>query len=135
MRSTLRPHQERAIAMLRQSLGMGKKRPLIQAPTGFGKTLLAASIVEGALCKGNRVTFVVPALSLIDQTVQSFWKEGIRDIGVIQAAHEMTNYGAPVQVASVQTLERRAWPKSEIVVIDEAHRFFKLYQRWMADFD
>lgn len=133
MKSTLRPHQERAIAMLRQSLGQGNKRPMLQAPTGFGKTILGAAIVEGAQSKGNRVTFVVPALSLIDQTVQSFWREGIRDIGVIQASHELTNPAMPVQVASVQTLQRRQFPETDVVVIDEAHRWFKRYAEWMAD--
>jgi len=132
MNSELRPHQQQALAALRLSLGMGKRRPMMQAPTGFGKTILAAAIVDGALRKGNRVTFVVPALSLIDQTVESFWREGIRDVGVIQASHEMTNPNRPVQVASVQTLQRRAIPQSEIVVIDEAHRWFDFYGTWMG---
>ncbi|MCP4305655.1 MAG: DEAD/DEAH box helicase, partial [bacterium] len=128
----LYPHQEEAIARLRRSLGSGKRRPMIQAATGFGKTILAAAVVEGALAKGNRVTFVVPALSLIDQTVDRFWSEGIRDIGVIQGRHELTNGLRPVQVASVQTLQRRYLPPSEIVVIDEAHRWFQFYGEWMA---
>ena len=80
----LRPHQERAIQMLRQSLAKGFMRPMVQAPTGMGKTVIASHIVSGARAKGNRVCFVVPSLSLIDQTVQSFWDDGIRDIGVIQ---------------------------------------------------
>ena len=33
----------------------------------------------------------MPALSLIDQTVEAFWAEGIRDVGVIQANHPLTN--------------------------------------------
>lgn len=133
MISALRPHQTRALAMLRQSLGRGYRRPMLQAPTGAGKTILAAAIVEGALSKGNRVTFVVPALSLIDQTVQSFWREGIQDVGVIQANHELTNPARMVQVASVQTLQRRTFPESDVVVIDEAHRWFRLFERWMSD--
>ena len=68
----LHPHQARAIEMLRQSLAAGRRRPMLQAPTGFGKTLLAAAVVEGARRKSNRVLFVVPALSLIDQTVRMF---------------------------------------------------------------
>ncbi|MGD9658760.1 MAG: DEAD/DEAH box helicase family protein, partial [Methylocystis sp.] len=40
----LRPHQAVAIEALRESLRAGHKRPLIQAPTGFGKTLTAAHI-------------------------------------------------------------------------------------------
>lgn len=128
----LRPHQHHAIQQLRQSLGLGKRRPMVQAPTGAGKTLLAAAIVDGALSKGKRVTFCVPALSLIDQTVDAFWNEGIRDVGVIQADHAMTSSSRPVQIASVQSLQRRAIPESDIVVIDEAHRWFDIYGKWMA---
>lgn len=132
MNSALRPHQHRAMDMLRQSLGRGRRRPVLQAPTGFGKTILAAAIVDGALRKGNRVIFTVPALSLVDQTVEAFWVEGIRDVGVIQGAHEMTATDRPVQVASVQTLARREVPEADVVVIDECHRWFKFYGEWMA---
>lgn len=128
----LRPHQTSAITKLRQSLAWGKRRPMIQAPTGFGKTLLAAAIVDGAMRKGNRVIFTVPALSLIDQTVDALWAEGIRDVGVIQGSHEMTNSRRPVQVASVQTLMRREIPEADVVVIDEAHKWFEFYGEWMA---
>ena len=126
------PHQTEALSLLRRSLMAGKRRPLVQAPTGAGKTRLAAAIVAGALAKGNRVTFVVPALSLIDQTVDAFWAEGIQDIGVVQGNHEMTNGLRSVQVASVQTLMRRELPASEVVIIDEAHRLFKFTCDWMA---
>jgi DNA repair protein RadD len=126
------PHQHEAIRLLRESLSSGKRRPIIQAPTGFGKTLLAAMIVEGALAKGNRVIFVVPALSLIDQTVQAFYEEGITEVGVIQANHHMTDYSKPVQVASVQTLMKRDIPKAAVVVIDEVHRDYTFLKAWMA---
>ena len=72
MKFVLNPHQERAIDLLRQSLATGHKRPMLQAPTGAGKTVVGASIVEGALRKGNPVLFVVPFLSLVDQTVERF---------------------------------------------------------------
>jgi DNA repair protein RadD len=61
MRRELWPHQSQAIEMLRQSFGSGKRRPVLQAPTGFGKTLLAAALVEGALAKQKRVIFTVPS--------------------------------------------------------------------------
>lgn len=127
----LRPHQVKAIHSLKLSILDGKRRPLIQAPTGFGKTLTAAAIVDGALRKGNRVVFCVPALALIDQTVQAFYDEGIRDVGVIQADHYLTDYSKPVQVASVQTLDRRGFPETDIVIVDEAHRAYKAIFRWM----
>lgn len=131
MNSELRPHQVLAMDALKKALLAGRRRPIIQLPTGAGKTVVAAAIVDGALRKGNRVTFVVPALSLVDQTVQSFWSEGIRDVGVMQGSHEMTHAGRAVQVATVQTLERREIPESEVVVIDEAHRWHRFYGEWM----
>jgi superfamily II DNA or RNA helicase len=106
---------------------------VLQAPTGFGKTLLAAAVVEGALAKQKRVIFTVPALSLVDQTVKAFWDEGIRDVGVIQGTHVMTDWSRPVQVASVQTLQRRLLPEADVVMIDECHRRFEFYGTWMRD--
>lgn len=128
---TLRPHQERAITGLRQSLAQGSKRPMLALPTGAGKTFIAASVIKMALAKGNRVTFCVPAVSLIDQTVEEFYKEGITEIGVIQADHPMVDYGKPVQIASIQTLQRRGVPETDLVVIDEAHKMLKVVKGWM----
>lgn len=132
---TLRPHQQHAIAMLRQSLAGGFRRPIVQAPTGMGKTVIAAHIVAGARAKGNRVCFVVPSLSLIDQTVKSFYDDGIRGIGVIQADHPMTDPAQPVQVASVQTMARRNHNRMEfgVVIVDEAHILHKSLIQWMTD--
>lgn len=135
MKSEMRPHQVNALNALKASIKAGNTRPMVQAPTGAGKTILAAAIVDGARRKGNRVTFVVPAISLIDQTVQRFWAEGIRDVGVIQADHPMTNPSMPVQVASVQTLQNRNLnhiPDANVIVIDEAHKWFKFYEAWMT---
>ena len=127
----LRTYQNDAIAKLRSSLAAGHKRPVIQAPTGSGKTVIAAALVQMARAKGNRVLFCVPAIELIDQTVERFARNGIHEVGVIQANHEMTDYRQPVQVCSVQTLSRRDIPMADMVILDEAHVRFKLYERWV----
>ena len=88
----LRPYQQEAIDAIRDSLRQGIRRLVVQAATGAGKTKIAASIVENARAKNNRIAFVVPTISLIDQTIESFYAEGIRGIGVIQANHEMTDW-------------------------------------------
>ena len=67
-RKILRPHQVEAIRLVRSSLGKGNRRVVLQGPVGFGKTLVAARIIEGALAKGNSVIFTAPMVSLIDQT-------------------------------------------------------------------
>jgi len=129
----LRPHQSKAMAQLKSSFLAGNRRTVVQMPTGAGKTRLAAEIVNGALAKGNRVCFTVPAISLIDQTVSAFESEGIDEIGVIQACHPRTRGWEPVQVASVQSLARRARPQADIVVVDECHMRFDAVSKWMAD--
>jgi len=121
LRKDLRPHQISAIDMLRASLGKGFRRVVVQMPTGAGKTVTAARIIERALAKGNRVIFTAPAVNLIDQTVTAFEAEGIRDIGVMQANHPRTDRHAKVQVASVQTLARRDIPQAAMVIVDECH--------------
>ena len=130
----LRSHQERALESLRASLASGHHRPMLQAPTGFGKTLTAAHIIQRALDKGKRVALTVPALSLIDQTVAAFEAEGIHCIGVMQGIHERTDREQPVQVCSVQTVARRKRPDVDLVIVDEAHQMHKEIFRWMKDF-
>lgn len=134
MISELRPYQLQALDAIRDSVRGGVKRLVVQAPTGSGKTKLAAAIVDGAMAKGNRTAFVVPAISLIDQTVESFYAEGIREIGVIQASHQLTNWSRPVQVCSIQTIQaRKAWPEAKTVIFDECHRLHDAHKRWLAD--
>lgn len=129
---SLRPYQEEALQAIRQTVAQKVYRLVCQAPTGSGKTLVAATIVDGALSKGNRLTFCVPAIQLIDQTVQMFYDEGIRDVGVIQADHPLTNWAKPIQVASIQTIRsRKVYPESQVVVIDEVHQLHKEHITWL----
>lgn len=130
----LRPRQANAIEDLRQAIRDGHKRIIIQAPTGFGKTVLAAHIIAGALDKGKRPVFCAPAINLIDQTVRSLESQGITDIGVLQADHPRTNLYARTQVGSIQTLINRGIPKAHIVQVDEAHTSFAKFDA-MLDSD
>lgn len=133
MISELRPYQLDALAAIRDSLRGGVRRLMVQAATGAGKTKIAAAMVDAALSKGNRMAFVVPAISLVDQTVESFWAEGIRDVGVIQAKHVMEDWSKPVQVCSIQTIQSRgSFPKANAVIFDEAHRLHKAHKHWMG---
>lgn len=132
-RRELRDYQAEAIEALRESLRAGHRRPVLQAPTGYGKTVLASHVLGMAREKDRRVVFCVPALSLIDQTLESFWSDGLADIGVIQADHPETDWSRPIQIASVQTLQRRAYPEAQLVIIDECHRWYDFYGRWMAE--
>lgn len=127
----LRPHQTAGMALLKRSLLAGNRRVVVHMPTGAGKTRFAAEIVNGALRKGNTVAFTVPAISLVDQTIDSFAMEGINCVGVMQASHAMTDLSKPVQVCSVQTLAHRGCPDVDVVLIDECHIGFKVVHDWM----
>jgi superfamily II DNA or RNA helicase len=117
----LRGRQIGVINQIAESVKAGHKRIMIQAPTGYGKTVLAAHLMDRSAKKGKRPMFVAPAIALIEQTLKSFEDQGIRDIGVIQAQHARTDWAAQVQIASRDTLVRRALPEVDFVIVDEAH--------------
>ena len=133
---TLRDDQALAIQNLRNELMDGEKRVVLQAPTGFGKTVVIADIVDRARQRDRKVLITVPAISLIDQTIEMLAAQGVTEIGVIQANHPLTDYSKPVQLASVMTLTNR-WkegqmPQADLVLVDEVHRMFNLYSQWMV---
>jgi DNA repair protein RadD len=129
----LRLYQEPSRNLLRESLRTGHRRPVLQLPTGAGKTRIAAEIILGSLSKERRAIFVVPRLSLIEQSVAAFEREGVWNIGVIQGRHFRTNPGAPVQIASAQTLAQRDIPTAAVIIIDECHLQFNSITDWIAD--
>jgi DNA repair protein RadD len=130
---TLRDYQLAAMDQLRAAAREGSRRIMLQAPTGSGKTRIASSVVQGARNKNNRILFVVPRISLVDQTISMFYNQGITEVGAIQAFHELTDWRQPVQVASIQTLQRRKLPDASVVIIDEAHIWYKFYSKWFLD--
>jgi len=115
----LRPHQVKAIEMIRHSLKTGHKRPLLAAPCSFGKTITAAWLLKAAAEKGKRVIFFADRVKLIDQTVNAFEALGL-DFGVMQAQHYQTDHTKLVQIASVQTVARRERkPEFDLAIVDE----------------
>ena len=130
-RKELRPYQIAAIREVYGHLARGTNRVCLCLATGSGKTLTSARIVRDAVGRGKRVTFCVPAIALIDQTVAAFEEQGLGPIGVIQGDHPRVDPCAPIQVASVQTLAKRGAHEADVVIVDEAHVEAKAIRAWM----
>ena len=118
----LRDYQLESIESVRDAIRKGLRRVLLNIPTGGGKTLTSASILRAAVAKGSRVLFVAHRKELIDQTVRTFARLGITQTGVIRGSDPRRDPEAAIQIASIQTLARRAKPRADVVVIDECHR-------------
>lgn len=120
MKVELRDYQAAAFDDVREHIRAGRRHILVVAPTGSGKTVLASALMEMTREKGNRATFVVDRLSLIDQTSTTFDRYGLQH-GVIQGQHYRWAPYQHIQVCSIQTLAKRRWPESQVDVFDEAH--------------
>lgn len=121
----LRDYQTDSVQKLRESIRKGNRRLLLVAPTGSGKTVIAAEIMQRATEKGKHVLFLAHLRELIIQCADKLSQFGVPR-GILMAGMRMNP--AFVQVASVQTLWSRCkkggrpWPRGDILVIDEAHR-------------
>jgi len=120
----LRPYQEHAVREIRTRVAAGVRRLVIVAPTGSGKTTIAAHLIARAVERGSRVLFMAHRRELITQAYNRLVQLGVPegDLGVLMAQDRRRRPGAPVQVASVDTLRNRAKPRAEVVFVDECHR-------------
>ena len=115
----LRPYQTAAVENVINNLD---SRPLLVAPTGSGKTVMATAIVKEL----NRKTlWLAHRKELIDQAYISLLScntpgRSELTVGIIMVDRP-ENRNAQVQVASIQTLTRRNKPDVELIIFDEAH--------------
>jgi DNA repair protein RadD len=132
-RAILRLGQVALLDKIDAAIAEGSRRIVAQAPTGFGKTIVAAHRLRLLQDAGRRAIILVPALSLVDQTVEKLFAEGVTNVGVIQASHPMTNSARPIQVATPQSLQRREIPDADEILVDEVHKWFQIYPKLLRD--
>jgi DNA repair protein RadD len=134
----LRPYQREVMERFDAEVAAGRRRVLLVAPTGSGKTVIAGAIMAGTASAGGRVLFLAHRRELIQHASQKLYAVGI-DHGVIQAGFP-TRPGESVQVASISTLHARAirtrtmdLPAADLVIVDEAHHTpARTYRRLLA---
>lgn len=99
---------------------------LVQAPTGSGKMMIAAMLINEAEARGEEVIFLAPRRELIYQCCDHLRDFGIT-AGMILSKEPGTKHAA-VQVCSKDTLAARTirrmrmvMPAAKLVIVDECH--------------
>jgi superfamily II DNA or RNA helicase len=116
----LREYQSESVEQLREGIRQGKKNQVLCSPTGSGKTVIGAYLLDECREKKKTAIFVVERVSLIGQTSTMLDSFGI-DHGVIQGNHWRTRPGERIQVATAQSLRARGWPQADLILVDECH--------------
>lgn len=138
----LRDYQIEAIEALHRSWERGNNAPLIVLPTGAGKTILAAEVMNDAFVKqGHRSLFLAHRKELIDQTAEKVRLVGRdRCVGVVQASKNKLD--KEITVASIQTIGHHSRRRLDeviaagpyhVLVLDEAHH--AVSAQWMRVID
>ena len=111
--------------MLRQILGAG---------TGFGKTVVAGSIINDAISKGKKPLFLVDRISLAHQAVNHFDKLG-HNVSLYQGDNTQIHWDENCIVASIHTLQNRRIPECDLIMVDECHINHKHYKHIFDSFN
>lgn len=121
MSFVLRPYQDKIVRDARAAVRAGHKSIIIVLPTGGGKTAISASIIGGAVQRGNSCWFVNHRRELIRQSSKTFMKVGISH-GIVSSGFTM-NRQAPAQICGIQTLVNRTDMLNAPMIIfwDECH--------------
>src|SRR6266850_496363 len=65
----LRDKQNKLYSAIRTSYAEGFKAPCVQAPCGFGKTVLFSAMAQSAEQRGKRVLIICHRIELVDQII------------------------------------------------------------------
>lgn len=119
MTIALRDYQLEMIDGTRQAL-RSHRRVLLQAPTGAGKTVLAAKMASETYARNKIAWFICHRAELVEQTAKTFKRFDLPH-GVVAAGWPMEP--SPIRVCSIDTLKNRyhLLPPPSLVIWDECH--------------
>jgi DNA repair protein RadD len=124
----LHPFQRDAVDQIEREISEGKRRLLYVAPTGAGKTVVGAEIINRAVERHHRVLVIAHRREIITQTRDKLVANGVNPGIVLAGFEDELRPYANVQVAGIQTLHARAirsnrmpMPAATYLIIDEAH--------------
>lgn len=126
MKKTLYPHQKEFLDEIMQSLKINNS-VCAQLSTGGGKTVVFTELVS---ILDSKTLILVDNIDLVNQTVETFRKQGI-DVGCVLAGNKLFPENKVI-VAMVKSLwnRRKKLPNFNYCIIDECHiwEFNKLFE-------
>ena len=99
-------YQETAVNEVIKNWRAGKKRGILISPTGSGKTVMAASLIEKFVSSGAKVLFLVHLEDLIESTYKALNGLNIKGLQKITADTKRIKQGM-CYVGMVQTFKSR----------------------------
>ncbi len=129
MSITLRPRQDQAVADLRAAYRSGYRAPILVAPTGFGKTATATTIIRRSVERNRRVWFLAHLKEILEDTEKRLL-EAEMPFGNIRAGRS-ADYSQLVQIVGVKSAANRSrLPKPDLIIVDECHlAMAEIYRR------
>lgn len=134
----LRVRQSWAVQWLFDAYRRNYKRVILVLPTGGGKRYIAVYLCQVAAQNARTALFVTNRRLLVSQMFKEASRFGV-DYGVIMSDADAGNVHAPIQIASIQTLESRYMrpgsgaqygqgiPTPNLIIIDEGHQDVERY--------
>lgn len=137
-----RPYQQKAAAAIHREWDAGNKKTLVVMPTGTGKTIVFASIVNDQVAKGEHVLILAHREELLQQASDKLKMVTGLETALEKAQNSALDSDKMVVVASVQTLSKQnrlmKYPRDYFgtIIIDEAHHTAaKTYKGILEHFD
>jgi ATP-dependent helicase IRC3 len=136
---TLRPYQEAASADVWKAIEAGQRRLLVKKPTGVGKTVWFASLLQYPPLKAwleqfpaneRKMLVIAHREELLDQSVEKIRAQNPGLMVSVEQGDRVANRYSDVVVASIQTLSARKFTRMKrlleshvfrLVIVDEAH--------------
>lgn len=125
----LRPYQKEAIQGLRNCILQGKKRLVLCAATGAGKTVMFTFMIASAVSKNKKCLILTDRIELLTQAGGTMAEFGLKPIE-INSKRKLSSLNGILYVGMAQTIIRRLkdpmyvdfFKSLDVIICDESHK-------------